>query len=693
MAGINFGLFIILGMCVLTAAIRPWMNTNESPATRAALLLTEMNTSEKIVMLHGPVTGDCCECNSSPLCNYTGNVAPNTRLGIPQIKMNDGPQGFRDNNHPGTSTSFPSALTVAASWDVELMFMWGKAMGEEFFAKGANVQLGPGMCLARVPQNGRNFEYVSGEDPFFGYTMVQPVIKGIQGEGVIANAKHYVLNNEETNRGTISDNADERTRFEMYYQPFQGAIDAGVGSMMCSYNKIYGTWSCENPETLAVDLKQRMGFEGFVMSDWGATHSTSIEAGLDIEMPSANYMGPALEALVASGKISVSTIDDSVLRILTPMFAMGLFDKPNPNSRSNNVTSPEHNNVCRILSSGSTVLLKNTPAVLPLNAQDPKLKIALIGAADSTCYTHSGGSGQVEPSRVVTPLQGITNALGDSSRITFNIGTDFAAAARVAAAADVAIVFVGATSSEGSDRKNLNLDNNGEGLIAAIAAAQANTVVVMSVPGAILTSSWSPAVSAILVNFMPGQEVGSAIADVLFGAVNPSAKLPITMPMTENDENFTDVQYPGIPPSNPIYANYTEGLFVGYRYYDKFGVYAAFPYGHGLSYTNFTYASLTISGRTVTFQLQNTGGVFGAEVPQLYIGFPASAGEPLRVLRGFTKVPLYPGQSMFVSFVLTDRHLSIWSVPSHAWEFVPGTYQVFVGASSRDFRLQAQATF
>eukprot|EP00759_Apiculatamorpha_spiralis_P017422 PhF_6_TR2342/c0_g1_i1/m.4190/K05349/bglX; beta-glucosidase len=278
-------------LCLLCSAVRA---PPPPPEQRAKDMLARMTLEEKVTMLHGPNQIWPVECTTSPLCNYTGNVAPNARLGIPAIKMNDGPQGFRDSTFPGTTTAWPSGLSIAASWDVDLMFQWGSAMGKEFYLKGANVQLGPGVCLARVPQNGRNFEYLSGEDPFLGYTLVKPVIHGIQSQGVIANAKHYVLNNEETNRGSISEVADERTRFEMYYQPFIGAVEANVGSFMCSYNKINSVWSCENNGTLMTDLKERIGFKGFVMSDWGATHSTSIEQGLDMEMPGAGFMGQSL---------------------------------------------------------------------------------------------------------------------------------------------------------------------------------------------------------------------------------------------------------------------------------------------------------------------------------------------------------------------------------------------------------------
>eukprot|EP00759_Apiculatamorpha_spiralis_P017425 PhF_6_TR2342/c0_g1_i4/m.4193/K05349/bglX; beta-glucosidase len=362
--------FILFAAYVLVVAATN-VGTNApppSPEQRAKDMLARMTLEEKVTMLHGPPSGPCCECNTSPLCNYTGNVAPNARLGIPQIKMNDGPQGFRDDNHPGTTTAWPSALSVAASWDVDVMFLWGSAMGKEFYLKGANVQLGPGVCLARVPQNGRNFEYLSGEDPFLGYTLVKPVIHGIQSQGVIANAKHYVLNNEETNRGSISEVADERTRFEMYYQPFIGAVEANVGSFMCSYNKINSVWSCENNGTLMTDLKERIGFKGFVMSDWGATHSTSIEQGLDMEMPGAGFMGQSLLTAVQQGTIPQSYVDDSVLRILTAMYTMNVFDNNNTNVRSSNVSSPAHNDLARRFSAHSTVLLKNQGGVLPLAA-------------------------------------------------------------------------------------------------------------------------------------------------------------------------------------------------------------------------------------------------------------------------------------------------------------------------------------
>eukprot|EP00966_Prymnesium_polylepis_P018210 420001-Prymnesium_polylepis.1 len=306
------------------SGLRPWMTKSDPPEKRAQLLLAEMTQFEKLHLFAG----------NNTMAPYVGAVTGNDRLGIPALTLNDGPQGFRDNDkHPGTSTQMPSGLSVGATWDPAMAELWGKTMAEEFLGKGSNVQLGPGLCVARVPYNGRNFEYVSGEDPFLGFVIGGASINGIQGAGVIANAKHWVNNNQETNRTTQSADVDERTQFEIYYPPFEGAIKAKVGSVMCSYNKIRSKWSCENPETLKRDLKERLGFDGWVMSDWGATHSASINAGLDQEMPGGSKMTGIpddqgicrheLCTAIQNGSVTNATIDDSALRILTPMFRMG----------------------------------------------------------------------------------------------------------------------------------------------------------------------------------------------------------------------------------------------------------------------------------------------------------------------------------------------------------------------------------
>eukprot|EP00322_Chrysochromulina_rotalis_P022865 CAMPEP_0115860822 /NCGR_PEP_ID=MMETSP0287-20121206/17328_1 /TAXON_ID=412157 /ORGANISM="Chrysochromulina rotalis, Strain UIO044" /LENGTH=630 /DNA_ID=CAMNT_0003315163 /DNA_START=69 /DNA_END=1961 /DNA_ORIENTATION=+ len=628
--------------------------------------------------------------------------------------MNDGPQGFRDNVSPGTTTAWPSGLNIAASFDLDAALEWGEGMGVEFYEKGSNVQLGPGLCLARVPRNGRNFEYMSGEDPYLGNQMVQPVIRGIQSKKVVANAKHWAFNNQETNRDHVSANVDERTRFELYYPPFKGAIDAGVGSVMCSYNKINGTWSCENPATLQGDLKRSLGFNGFVMSDWGATHSASVMAGLDMEMPSANFVNESsLAAKLADGSLTPAGLQDAVHRILRTLFAVGVMDEPleawDWKKLKANVTTEASVASARKLAAASTVMLKNDGGLLPL---PPTGSIAVIGLAGDAAVTHGGGSGAVVPSYIVKPLNGI-KAAAPSAKVTFEAGDDIDAAVKAAEAADVTIVFAGTLSSEGRDRVSLSLDDGCDddtqcgsapdkqnALIVAVAAANPRCVVVLSVPGAVLMP-WSGSVAALLINFLPGQQAGHAVADILFGAVNPSAKLPLTMPNIENETAFSPAQWPGLPdPAKPEYANYTEGLLVGYRYYDAHAIAfsTGFPFGHGLSYTSFVYSNLRVMGSpkfgntTVVLELQNTGGVAGAEVAQLYVGFPATAGEPPKVLKGFRKVALEPNETLTVTFALRAEDLSVWSVPKHSWEEVKGEIALFVGASSRDIRLSGKVT-
>lgn len=736
-----------LALWAATASmVKPWMDRTDPPATRAKKLLAAMSLDEKLAMLHGPIAPmPCCECHNASgiinkACAYTGNIAQNERLGIPPIHMNDGPQGFRESIYPGTTTAWPSGLTVASSWDPEVMAAWGEGMGKEFFDKGANIQLGPGVCLARVPRNGRNFEYLSGEDPFLGYTLVQPVVKGIQAHGVIANAKHYVQNNQETDRGDISELVDERTRHEMYYPVFEGAAKAGVGSVMCSYNKINGVWSCENPTTLG-DLKRTLGMDGFVMSDWGATHSTSIRAGLDVEMPGAGFMGPdGIKGAISAGDASMANVDESVTRILTAMFKVGVIDRhaadPTAYSytkHSRNVTTLDAAYLARKLSAESTVLLKNKDKLLPLRAGK---RVAIIGLADAdNALTHAGGSGEVTPSFTATPLDSFRTAYEDGE-VSYCDGTDIGLCVVQAAAAEVAIVFAGTLSSEGSDRKSLSLDdgidaNNQNELISRVADAQPNTAVVLTVPGAVLCP-WEPAVKAIVTNFMPGQQAGNAITDVLLGKVNPSAKLPLTFPNHENETKFTPEQWPGVPDaplpspksdprrlcervSSPRqgfaegflaknltgtptptckYANYTERLLVGYRYYDhhKINFTTGFPFGHGLSYTTFSYADIVLRKEEVQFNVKNTGEREGAEVAQLYLEFPEVAGEPPRQLKGFSKVVIAAGESKTVKIPLTPRETSIWDVKTHDWRVVHGVYTAYVGSSSRDIRLKGTFT-
>ncbi|KAK3281160.1 hypothetical protein CYMTET_11035 [Cymbomonas tetramitiformis] len=708
-----------------TPSEKPWMKTSDTPQARAAKLLEQMSLEEKLSMLHGYAG------------NYTGNVPANSRLGIPALKMNDGPQGFRDDVRPGTTTAWPSALTMAASWDVELLKEWGTAIAKEFYLKGSNVYLGPGLCVARLPVNGRNFEYMSGEDPYLGYALVKPMVEAVQSNGIIANAKHWIANNQEYGRQINNAIVDERTRFEIHYLPFIGAIEAGVGSVMCSYNKVNGAWSCENNSTLNGDLKNYLGFkDGWVVSDWKATHSTSMNKGLDQEMPANVYMNTeAIKKDLKSGDITQEMVDDSVRRILTPMFSAGLFDYTNNNTLENNVTSPEHSALARKFAGMSTVLLKNSPrapspaalragldahdedaAILPLTWLDPKqAKIAVIGVQADDPIAHGAGSGHVHPAYVISPLSAILRQMGlekpsssdcEGVCVFYADGYDEMQTAEVAKKSDVALVFVGTSSTEAADRSNLtfssleaqkNLDLKQprrymdlERMIGIAGAKQPNTVVIGTNPGAVLTS-WRETVKGILLNFMPGQEMGNAVVDILWGSVNPAARLPVTLPNIEDEVGFTHYEY------NKYLSHHDEGLLVGYRWYDYYNVEPAFPFGHGLSYTKFEYTNLQVdaSSRRITFNLQNTGKTAGSEVVQVYVELPRVSSdmkEPPKQLKKFSRVALSTGETATVSFQMQSLDFSTWNTMEHKWQEVTGTVGILVGASSRDIRLQGAIT-
>ena len=487
---------------------------------------------------------------------------------------------------------------------------------------------------------------------------------------------------------------------QMYYPPFEGAIAAGVGSVMCSYNRIQPegstsvAWACENPATLA-DLKQDLNFTGFVMSDWGATHSTSLPAGLDMEMPDGRFLSPSkVKEGMRRGDISKARVDDAVLRILTPLFAVGVMDAEpgawDATKHSVNASTPDNIATARNISAHSTVLLKNN-GVLPIQATS---KIAIIGLADGKTAIYGGhGSGEVVPSHAVPPLEALSAYAKDhGGSFTYSEGfSNVSSAVAAALKADVAVVFVGTTSGEGGDRSTLALPSDQDALVRAILASQPQTVVCVASPGAVLLP-WSRGAAAILATFMPGQQAGPAITSLLYGEVNPSGKLPLTFPNKENELNFTPEQWPGVsaPDEQFTQANYTERLLVGYRYYDQMKIKftTGFPFGHGLSYSTFNYSKLQAKPNSVSCTITNTGSVAGAEVAQLYLSFPASAGEPPNQLKGFQKVLMKPGEEAEVMFPLSPRHFSTWSSEECGWRVVAGRFGVHVGSSSRDMRLQ-----
>lgn len=656
------------------ASDRPWMNTAQSPDARAHELLAAMTVDEELAMVHGTGVG-----------TYVGVVPGNARLGIPAINLEDGPAGVADGMT--NVTAFPAPITMAAAWDPDLARRYGAAMGAEERGKGANVHLAPMVNILRVPQGGRNWESL-GEDPYLAGRLAAAEVGGQQSEGVIATVKHYADNNQENDRRNVSVQVDERTQHEIYYPAFNAAVRAGAGAVMCSYNKIGGTYACENPGSLG-DLKKQMGFRGWVMSDWGATHSTvpAATAGLDQEMPGATYFGAPLATAVQSGQVPRARLDDMVLRILRSMFAVGLFDRTDYGNPAVDVRSDAHTALARQIAEAGTVLLKNAHAALPITKAAKSIAVIGTDAKDKP-QAVGGGSGHVIASHVVTPYDGIAARAGSGVDVTYTPGDSagdagIAAAVEQAKKSDVAVVFAGITSSEGSDRTDLALPGNLDQLISAVAAANPRTIVVLNTPAQVLMP-WVDQVSGVVESWLPGQEMGGAIADVLFGDADPSGRLPMTFGAKAVDYPAnTAEQYPGV---NHV-EQYAEGLNVGYRHFDRAGIAPLFPFGHGLSYTSFRYGKLAVDGHRVDFTVTNTGKRAGTAVPQLYLGFPTSAGEPPKSLKAFTRLNLKPGESRRVTLNLPPGAFQVWDTAHHRWATPKGTYHVYVGASSGDVRL------
>lgn len=521
---------LMLGLAVVSAcvscaphgAVHPWMNKSLSAGKRADLLLHAMTLNDKIAILHGT-------SYPTPIKAYAGYIPPNPRLNIPALKLADGRAGVGDGARD--VTLLPAPIAAAASWDTALMNAFGRVLGEEEWGKGVNVALSPTMDVVRVPEWGRTFE-TYGEDPYLNSQMAIAEIHSIQSQGPIANANMYLTMNQETNRFRQDSIVDERTLREIYLPPFQAAIEQGqVGTVMCVYVKTNGVYSCENPQLLNRFLRKGLGFQGWVMSDWGATHSTvaSARAGLDQEMPSGRYYGQALIASVKSGQMSDALLDEHVRRILITMFHHGLFDKQQPGNWNSNVRSAEHDQFSRKVAGQGTVLLKDERHVLPLSNASSIAVVGFDGGAKP--QAEGGGSSHVVAPYVVSPLEGIRRRAGAKVHVSYSDGSDVTQAAKLAKAAQIAIVFASTKETEGSDRPNLELPGNQDHLISAVAAANPRTIVVLNTGGPVLMP-WIERVRAVIEAWYPGQEDGNAIASILFGDVDPSAKLPLTFPRT-----------------------------------------------------------------------------------------------------------------------------------------------------------------
>jgi beta-glucosidase len=692
----------------------PWMDAKKPTEQRAQELVKAMSIDDKIQMVHQP----------QPIWSHygaAGYIPGNPNLCIPDLVLNDAGQGVGDQEV--NTTAFPSGIAQASSWDTTLQRQLGKAIGNEAWHKGINVQLAPDVNIARFPMNGRNSE-AFGEDPYFAGQTGVAEIKGIQDNPVLATVKHYALNNHEVNRMTVSSDANQRTIHEIYTPAFEAAVKQGrTGSVMCSYNRINSVYACENGPMLNEILKNEFGFDGFVMSDWGGTHSTKAAAlnGMDMEMDlgPGKYFGDALKTAVQSGQVPPARLDDMVLRIVRPMFRVGIFEHPaaaQPAAFSANVETPEDVALARKVSEDGTVLLKNASNALPITGQGKR--IAVIGQAASQQGAeqsyNTGGSAHIPEAgphpHVVAPITGITQrATANGDVVTYTDGNSQADAIAAASTADVAIVFAGDGESEGVDRPDMTLSNakfcviggcapygsgNQDEMIKAVAGANPNTVVVLTTGGPMLMP-WLGQVKSVLQAWFPGQEEGNAIAALLFGDVNPSAKLPQTFPKSQADlPTKTQSQYPGVNDKSGVpHAAYSEGLKVGYRWYDSQGIEPLFPFGFGLSYTSFSLSGLQVkaagggaTGATVSVAVKNTGSRAGAEVPQLYVGLPPSTGEPPKQLKGYRKVPLQAGESRTVTMTLGQRAFSYWG--TGGWTVAKGCYRIMVGSSSRDIAQQ-----
>lgn len=660
---------------------QPWMDKDQSPSARADELLAAMTLSDKVNMLHGVDT------SQSPVPTV-GYIAPIPRLNVPGITMTDGPAGVRDGSDK--STALPSPSAEAASFDPKVAQAYGSALGGDARALGQDQVFGPGMNIQRVPTNGRNFEYYS-EDPYLSGTMAGADVRGIQSHGVIATVKHYVANNQETDRTTVSANMDDRTLHEIYEKNFDVAIaDGNPGSVMCSYNKINDVYACDNSETLG-SLRSQLGFTGFVVSDYPATHATSsIKDGLNVELPTGVFNTQAnVQAALDRGSITVADIDDRVRETLTVLFKFGLFDRDS--TARGTIDQSADNAAAQRIETQSAVLLKNQGNVLPLGSSTQK--IAVIGAPAKTS-AQGGGSSQVDPLSTDNAYDAIVSRAGSSATVSYADGSDTDQAAAAAKSADVALVFVKDDESEGGDRPDLRLPGKQDALISAVAAANPHTVVVLQTGSAVLMP-WLDKVSGVLQTWYPGARGGAATAQLLWGDANPSGKLPQTWPASNKQTPAgTQAQYPGINDE----GDYSEGIYVGYRWYDKNNQTPLFPFGYGLSYTGFRYSDLTLqhsSGTsgdpvTVSFKVTNTGDRAGAEAPQLYVSKPDTlAPTPPRELGAFTKVQLAPHQTKTVTLTVNPRELSYWDSGAQAFTVQDGSYTIAVGGSSASLPLHA----
>ncbi len=716
-------------LCVpfVAAQSHPWMNTSLSPDERASMVVKEMTLDEKISLLHG--TGHPGLGPMSPLSTGSnggaGYVVGIPRLGIPGIQMSDAAYGVRSSGQNGRySTALPCNLGAAASWDLDGAYEYGALIGRELRDQGFNMSLGGGVNVTREPRNGRNFEYL-GEDPILAGKLVGQIIKGTQDQHVLGDIKHYAVNDQESGRNAVNVNIEERSMRETDLLAFEiGIRDGNPAGVMCSYNRVNGEYACDNKYLLTDVLKNDWKFPGFVLSDWGAAHSIAkaSAAGMDHEQPNEYFYGEALKKAVEAGQVPMSEVDDHVHRIVRSMFATGVIDDPPQKAVADVMGGFE---IARHIEENSIVLLKNDKKQLPLDASKIK-SIALIGSHADVGMISGGGSAQVDPpggNAIMPPGKGATQwghpvwfptspmksiqAKAPNAKITYNAGTDLNSAADAAKGADVAIVFGSRWESEGQDSKSMSLPDNQDDLIARVAAVNPRTIVVLET-GNPVTMPWVDKVNGIVEAWFAGSSGSDALANILFGDVNPSGKLPITFPKSEADLPHQAIVQPPPgtypPPGDrehwrkalegfPAFqTTYDEGLKVGYKWYDAEKKPVLFPFGYGLSYTTYAYSNVKATSGDhvrVSFTLKNTGSRAGEEIAQVYAALPASAGEPPKRLVGWSRVKLNPGESKEVTVDVEPLFLYVFNTDQHVWQRPAGEYTFMVGGSSQSLPLKA----
>ncbi len=710
-----------------------YLNPNAPVEERVEDALARMTLEEKVGM-------------TTAQSKFSSRGVP--RLGIPEVWHTDGPHGIRPEvlwdewDQAGwtndSCTAFPALINLAATWDKEMSLLYGRSIGEEARYRKKDILLGPGINICRTPLNGRNFEYM-GEDPYLAGQMVVPYVKGVQENGVAACVKHYAVNNQEFQRTQSNSVVDDRTLYEIYLPAFKAAVQEGnAWAIMGSYNLYNGQFNCHNKKLLVDILKGEWGFDGVVVSDWGGCRDDeeAVLNGLDIEMGTwtnglrgaasdsyRNYhmADPYLKGL-REGEYTTKELDDKVRRILRTIFRTSM--RPEPNY--GRFVCPEHYQAARDISAAGVVLLKNDNNVLPLNVPEGG-KILLVGENVVKKMVVGGGSSNLKTAYEVNPLEGIQNAYGDKAEVvwargyvgdtstsynavdtgqdlTDNRSPEVLIAEAVEAAKDADyVIFVGGLNksahqdNESTDRLQITLPYGQEKVIEALAEVAKNLVVV-NISGSAVAMPWADKVGAIVQGWYGGTETGNALADVLTGKVNPSGRLPFSVPFCYEDGPIkTERQYPGIKEPGDQYwqTHYDEGVYVGYRWYDTKEIPVQFPFGHGLSYTTFEYSnakaakpSMTASGTLkVSVDVANTGDYDGAEIVQLYIADPeASIDRPAKELKGFEKVFLKAGQKKTVTFEIDAEDLSYFDADKHEWVAEPGEFQALFARSAGDIQ-------